>query len=271
MLEINSMDLIPKQMINNIVSSPPIKVQISTGFIISINIDISNTIEQISKLIYNVMSNVYKKKRIKDFKEYRFGTYDGYYPSVKTNNKFKDEPLLMEAYRNQQLEKNLPHFLYLQTWSTKQPFDKMIDSFTKELDLSHAVYNEETIILNSSLSIVRRDVDSKRIARLESNPLLARMRISDSEPPLPKDDEINNDEKDAEETDEKKKKERGINVKAELKSAKITGKTTGLSIKVPYNEKITTNEIIKMFFDRLKKFNEADSSPVKSTKTEKDK
>lgn len=269
-LEINSLKIKPLQALNhNFISSSSIKVQLSTGLIVSIDINITDKIEQISNIIYKKMEDIYKKKRIKDFKEYRFGTYDGYYPSMKTNNKFEDEPLLMEAYKLQQIKKYTPQFLYLQTWSTKQPFDKVTDSFTKELDLSCAFHTEETRILNSSLSIVRRKVEEKRIARLESNPLLARMRISDCEPPLPKEEEVNQEEKEADELDEngekkeKKKKERFINVKAELKSAKITGKTTGLSIRVPYNDKITANDVIKMFFDRLTSINHADLSPEK--------
>lgn len=239
MLTIKSMNLQPQQMINNISSSTPIKVQLSTGLVVSLVIDISRSIERISKMVYEEMSSVYKKKRIKDIKEYRFGTYDGYYPSTKNRNKFKDEPLLMEAYRAQQLDKNSPQFLYLQTWSTKQPIDKAIDQFTRELDLLRPIHNEETRILNSTLSIVRREVESKRIARLESNPLLARMRISETEPPLPNFD-IN---------------EFKINMKVEFKSAKINGKTTALSISVPCH--VTASEAIKMLFGRLSKINHA--------------
>lgn len=162
-----------------------ILVQLQTGLVLPIQIQIEQTIQEISMTIYQTMEQLYKTENLKDCGKYRFGTIKGKYSSCEKCVRFKDEPAFLEAYRTQQICKRTPQFVYLQTYNREQAFDRIVKGFANDLDLSHISQNEEVLYLNASMSKLRIEAERERNVRLMNDPLLARMRISKTEPPLP--------------------------------------------------------------------------------------
>ena len=158
--------------------SPIIKVKLPTGLVLPLKITMQTVIRDISKELYTKLQTLYTN--VKPPSGYRFGTVYGNWPSMETV--FGKDPALVSAMKRQATS-NTYQFWFAEV-TTQCEFDKMAAKWQKELDLSLTVGNEETRALNASLSKVRIEVDKRRKEMLDKEPLLARMRINDSDPPL---------------------------------------------------------------------------------------
>ncbi|OHT02674.1 hypothetical protein TRFO_30172 [Tritrichomonas foetus] len=224
-----------------------IKVQLPSKLVVEISIKSDKKIHYITKKLYQILIDLYGQDTIKSSRNYKFSTISGIFPSSK--GIFKDEPELMSALKNQKMMCDRHMFVYQQKYGENK-FDTAVNRYTHELDLSPFPDDDEMRRLNVSLSKVRAEVESERIKKLTQNPLLARMRISESEPPLTA---YFQKIKEAEKSGNKGKDQylTYISMKAELRSGGIDSEATGLSIRVPYET--TASQAIKMLLDKLKR------------------
>lgn len=207
-----------------------IRVKLPTGLIYSIKMLPSDKIKDISINIHKKMKEIYGGESIRPSKKYLFGTINHYFPED-ISICFSDDKILSEALRNQKIRPKEVYFIYHQKHS-KSKYHKITQGYVRDLELSQYPDNDEINSLNTSLSLMRTEIESNRIAKLTENPLLARMRISTTEPPIPE-----------------SCKTKIINIKTELRNSGINEKTTGVSFKISADS--NANEAIKRVFGRM--------------------
>ena len=159
-------------------SSVLIKVLLPTGLVLTVKIRPQKKIRSIADKLYKEMDSLYLD--LKDKSCYRFCTMLKKVASEKAT--FESDPEMMAALRRQKLNPASPQFCYIEVFGSSE-FDKVVEQYRRELDLA-LVDCEETRALNASLSTVRKEAEQTRRQRLEEDPLRARMRMSDSDPPL---------------------------------------------------------------------------------------
>lgn len=160
-------------------TSVRIKVLLPTGLVISVKIRPQKKIRMISDKLYKEMEGLYLDLR--DKSGYRFCTMSKKIPNDKAT--FESDPEMMAALRRQKLNPSTPQFCYIEHFE-RTDFDRVIVDYRKELDLSLVPDSEEARSLNAALSKVRKEAEQTRKQRLEEDPLRARMRTSDNDPPL---------------------------------------------------------------------------------------
>ncbi|OHT11196.1 Phosphatidylinositol 3- and 4-kinase family protein [Tritrichomonas foetus] len=218
-----------------------LNIRIQSNLIIPIKINLENTVFEIGTKIHKRMKEIYRDADIKGVNDYRLGTVTSYYP--KLTSKFGDDPVLMSFLQQQNENPTIVQFIFIETFKASY-FDKETVKYINELDLSSSpsIYNEETRALNTKLSEIRSRVEKERIEKLKANPLIARMRISDSEPPLPFTDKISYP----------------ISISIEVRSDIIRSESLTVSIRV--SSQSTVSNVIKQFIKRLKRIKSAGSA-----------
>ena len=205
-----------------------LRVQLPTRVSIDIEIKPTKSISSITKLLYEKLNNLYENSILTTCKLFRFGTINGEYPSTKL--KFSECPIFMAAYRKQLLNPLTPQFIYSQLVEENE-FSLQSQTYISELDLKPILSTSEVLALNSSLSELRQNVESSRLAKLNNNPLLARMRINSEDPPL------------------MTCKRKNVPIKAEMRSAEIDSAATGVSIAIQFET--TASQAIRDLFSKM--------------------
>jgi hypothetical protein len=159
-----------------------INVDLPYGTTLRLGIDKDDTIKHFQMVVYKEMQRIYGESNLPSFYSYRFGTADKKsFPDHKL--KFSDSPEMMEAFQLQMRNPEKAYFAMVAV-GRDTPFTETINKYAEELDLSLPQLTLETQALYSSLSKVRHVVENQRIERISVNPLLARMRTSNTDPPL---------------------------------------------------------------------------------------
>ncbi|OHT01713.1 phosphatidylinositol 3-kinase catalytic subunit alpha, beta, delta [Tritrichomonas foetus] len=221
-----------------------IKVKLPTNLIISTYVKPEQKIRDLTRRVYKCAVDIYGNNNMNPLKSYKLATISGQFPK-KSSTLFKDDQLMMDALKLQDLNCDEPQFNFVQYYQ-KTKFDKIVASYVQSFDLSEISKDDETRALNASLSRVRTEVEKKRIEILNENPLIARMRISDSEPPLTayftKINEAIQQGKDP-------KIVNTISMKVGLRSGITDSSVTALSIRVPNN--VTAEQAISLLIEKL--------------------
>ena len=206
-----------------------LRVLLPSSLSINIETKTSKTIKSLHKMIHDQLLSLYGESQIKSAKSYRFGTIKGQYPKKKL--KFCESPEMMESLREQKLDPNNPHFVFTQI-SQETDFLKASQLYTEELELKKIIQNPEVLCFNSAFSKLRTDAEAARTARLEAQPLLARTRLNEFDPPL---------------TTCKKK---NVPIKCDTRSVSISQEATAVSIAVDF--KTTATKAIRDLFAKMK-------------------
>ena len=149
---------------------------------VSINFETKWTINKIHKVIYEKMCELYKAENIPESRNFRLGIrYSMVFPDYK--DVFEDVPEIMAAFNLQKRDPEKFYFSFVFV-AFDNEFSRVTKSYANELDLSLPYYSPEVLQLYTSLSNVRYSVETERAAKISSNPLLARMRLSTTDPPL---------------------------------------------------------------------------------------
>lgn len=204
-------------------------VKMPTDLVITVETKASKTIKSVQKQLYEQLLALYGEENIRDSKSYRFGTIKGVYPSKKL--KFSESPEMMESLTLQQHDLTIPHFLYQQVIA-ETDFTKASRQYTHDLDLKKIINTHEVLCFNSAFSNLRQNVEKARTERLINDPLLARMRINASEPPL---------------TTCKKQ-----NVPIRVDTRLVTGDSNTIAVSIAISLNTTAHEAIKMIIHKLK-------------------
>ncbi|EAY14583.1 Phosphatidylinositol 3- and 4-kinase family protein [Trichomonas vaginalis G3] len=159
-----------------------INVKIPTSAIIEVSINIKWTLKKIHKHIYSVIEDIFGEGNIPQPTRFRFIVIGSpTFPSYDLPFEFSPE---MIGALWEQIED--PHGLYFDFVFVEldNSVMKSFQQYASELDLSLPALTPDTLSLYSSLSDVRFGVETSRITRLSINPLLSRMRLSETDPPL---------------------------------------------------------------------------------------
>jgi len=205
-----------------------LRVQLPTRLVISIEIKPSKSVGSISKMLYENIANLYESSAIVSPKLFKFGTIGGEFPSSKT--KFFESAILMSAYKQQETNTQIAQFVYTQIMEDNE-FKKSSDDYITGLELKPIIPTQEVLTFNTEMSELRVGIESTRQEKLNTNPLLARMRINADDPPLTT------------------CKRRNVPIKAEMRSAEIEGGAVGISIAVAFET--TASQAIRDLFNKM--------------------
>ncbi|OHS93043.1 Phosphatidylinositol 3- and 4-kinase family protein [Tritrichomonas foetus] len=205
-------------------------VRLPTRLEVTVSINKNQTVKTVKYYLHQKLLELYPKECIRPKKYYNFLTIHNFMPE--SSDQFDQVPELMAAYRRQRLD-NKAQFLFEQA-RIKTDFSIASENYTKQLDLLPVTNNNETQMLNSTLSNVRSKIDTERLKKLTENPLLARMRLSETDPPLTA------------------STKQFILMKAILQSALVDQNTTSVSIKIEINK--TADQAIEMLFNKMQTY-----------------
>ena len=211
------------------VGSPPrtgarlkIQVRLPTGLVISCSISPGSRIRKVERKIYSKMAKLYGT--LKDRSGYRLGTIKREFPDRTAT--FDSDRAFVAALRRQRLNKATPQFVYEERLAVSQ-FDRAVVEYARALDLSVVTEEAETLSFNASMSRARNEVEIERAKAFEKDPLIARMRLSDVDPPLATY---------LAQVDKSDPRTCTIAMKVDLGQTGIMGDTgSSLSIRVPYD------------------------------------
>ncbi|KAH0790611.1 Phosphatidylinositol 3- and 4-kinase family protein [Histomonas meleagridis] len=156
-------------------------VKLPTSLCLKIRISPSDKVRHVALKIYKKMNKLYGRTDSLSHKDYVFCTIDDYIPSPQKT--IKDDRTLMKYIYSQKYRQEAPQFQF-KINIRETPFDTASAGYIKDLDLVTIDPTPETHSLNVSLSQVRRQVEKQRLEMLRKDPLMARMRISESYPPI---------------------------------------------------------------------------------------
>lgn len=159
-----------------------INVKIPTSAIIEVSINIKWTLKRIHKLIYSTIEDIFGEGNIPGISRFRFIVIgSNVFPDYDIT--FAESPDMMGALWEQVED---PHGLFFDFVFVEidNQVMKNFQQYASELDLSLPPLTSDTLSVYSALSDVRFQVETGRISRISINPLLSRMRISESDPPL---------------------------------------------------------------------------------------
>ena len=155
-------------------------VRMPTGFAFNFTIKSAQTILTICNFLHKKLVSLYTEEYVRPAEYYELKTIDGFVPDV--HGKFNEFPELIRAYKNQRI-KNTPQLVYDQI-STPTHYNKMTTKYIKKLDLLAVNNNNETKMLNSTLSKIRKKIENQRMKKIKDDILSIRMNLSKTDPPL---------------------------------------------------------------------------------------
>ncbi|EAY19428.1 Phosphatidylinositol 3- and 4-kinase family protein [Trichomonas vaginalis G3] len=205
-----------------------LNVKLPTDLCINIEAKISKTVSSIQKQVYEQLASIYGQDAVRESKAYRLGTMKGEYPSHKL--KLSESPEMMTAIKLQQQDITKPQFVMMQI-SAETEFSKAAKQYISDLELKNIIQTSEVLTFNSSFSELRKEVESARTSRLEQDPLLARMRLNASDPPL---------------TTCRKK---NVPIKVDTRYVALSGEATAISLAIQFDT--TASQAIRDLFAKM--------------------
>lgn len=202
-----------------------LKVKLPTDLCINVESKVSKTVGSIQKQLYEQLVTLYGEQNVRHSKAYRLGTMKGEYPSHKL--KLAECPEMLNAIKLQQQDFSKPQFVLMQI-SAETDFTKAAKEYTTDLELKPIIQTPEVLSFNSSFSELRKEIESARTSRLEAEPLLARMRLNSSDPPL---------------TTCRKK---NVPIKVDTRFVALSAEATSISMAIPFDT-TATKAIIDLF------------------------
>lgn len=255
-------------------------VRLTTHLVIKVKMPLTSTVLELRNKVYENMCKTYPDSNISNINFFRLHStiYDPANPRARRfpdpNKQLKDDNVILECLRYQ---KKYPNqcFLFVAICPPTSNFDRTIDELTKELDLCSIPMTGEIIMFNTDISILRSEISKNRIKMMQTNPLMAKMMISESEPVIPI----------------KKIDDQYVIMKAELNTGSandpsgsqstlsnslpqmslMQSSVSSMAIAIKVNYDMTANQAIQMFLEKLRSMkrtarlsNEYQSSPTTS-------
>lgn len=229
LLEIQSLNLTTKSILKR-AKRHKINILLPNHSVIKYNLDPSRTFKEINDNIFQKLCKIYGSNNIAKPDHFVLRIADSKFEYKSNEETFQECPEMVAA-----LEKQVrnPEFIIFSLYMTCNPnnFLETIVNDAKELDLSLPQLSLETQSLYASMSKNRHIVESERNNKISNNPLLARMRISQTDPPLYTCTKTN------------------VAIKCELRAGITEATVTGTSILVSYL--VSADQAIQQLISRI--------------------
>lgn len=240
---------------------PTFLVQLTTQLTIQIKLPMTATVLDLRNKTYERIRQIYPDSDICNINFFKlFSRFVDQRTNAKIapdiNKQLKDDNVILECLKHQK-KRPLQSYLFIAIVSVGSNFDRSVSELTKELDLCSFPVTDEIVIFNADISHLRTEITRNRIRMIQSNPLIARMMISDSEPAIPN----------------KKIDDQYVIMKAEINTGSednllqpqlsmasslpqmnpiSTSSVSSIAIAKKVNYDMTANQAIKMFLEKLR-------------------